>query len=113
MFVIPPNCVVPVTKALALPSVSGCCEHHLGTSAEADAAGLLSYSVYQRQYLLTFHTSMNWVDAQVWTWGEPWGDFSMKVDRAPRPVEGASGIAKIVCGAFHNLALTRPASSLS
>lgn len=42
---------------------------------------------------------------QVWTWGEPWGDFSMKVDRAPRRVEGAVDIVKIACGAFHNLAL--------
>jgi hypothetical protein len=40
-------------------------------------------------------------------WGEPWGDFSMQVDRAPRKVPGAAGIAKIACGAFHNLALTR------
>ena len=42
---------------------------------------------------------------QVWTWGEPWGDFSMHVDRAPKRVEGAAGIVKIACGAFHNLAL--------
>ena len=42
---------------------------------------------------------------QVWTWGEPWGDFSMKVDRSPRRVEGATDIVKLACGAFHNLAL--------
>ncbi len=44
---------------------------------------------------------------QVWTWGEPWGEFAMKIDRHPRPVEGAKEIAKISCGAFHNLALNR------
>ncbi len=22
----------------------------------------------------------------VWMWGEPWGDFSLKVERTPRPV---------------------------
>ncbi|CAL8461917.1 g1448 [Coccomyxa elongata] len=42
---------------------------------------------------------------EVWTWGEPWGDFSMKVDRHPKKVEGASDIVKLACGAFHNLAL--------
>lgn len=43
---------------------------------------------------------------QVWTWGEPWGDFSMNVNRNPRKVDGAKNIAKIACGAFHNLALS-------
>ena len=43
---------------------------------------------------------------QIWTWGEPWGDFSMTVNRKPRPVDGAKNIAKIACGAFHNLALS-------
>lgn len=42
---------------------------------------------------------------QVWTWGEPWGDFSMKVDRSPKSVAGATDIVKIACGAFHNLCL--------
>ncbi len=42
----------------------------------------------------------------MWTWGEPWGDFSMDVNRSPRKVEGATGIAKIACGAFHNLLLS-------
>ncbi len=51
--------------------------------------------------------------SQVWMWGEPWGDFSMQVDRAPRKVPGAAGIAKIACGAFHNLALTRCPAALS
>ena len=46
---------------------------------------------------------------QTWTWGEPWGEFSMKVDRSPRLVEGARDIAKIACGAFHNLLLSRSA----
>ena len=48
---------------------------------------------------------------QVWTWGEPWGDFSMKVDRHPKKVEGASDIVKLACGAFHNLALNACAPS--
>lgn len=43
---------------------------------------------------------------EVWTWGEPWGDFSMQVNRKARKVEGASDIAKIACGAFHNLLLS-------
>ena len=47
---------------------------------------------------------------QTWTWGEPWGEFSMKVDRSPRLVEGARDIAKIACGAFHNLLLSRSAA---
>lgn len=42
----------------------------------------------------------------MWTWGEPWGDFSMEVNRSPRKVEGATDIAKIACGAFHNLLLS-------
>ena len=45
------------------------------------------------------------VQVQVWTWGEPWGDFSMKVDRSPKSVAGATNIVKIACGAFHNLCL--------
>ena len=28
---------------------------------------------------------------EVWTWGEPWGEFSLKVDRSPRPVRGECG----------------------
>ena len=28
---------------------------------------------------------------EVWTWGEPWGEFSLKVDRSPRPVRGKCG----------------------
>ena len=48
---------------------------------------------------------------QVWTWGEPWGDFSMNVNRHPRPVPGATNIAKIACGAFHNLAFSWYTSS--
>lgn len=45
-------------------------------------------------------------DGQVWVWGEPWGDFSMVLERAPRPVVGVVGVASISCGAFHNMALT-------
>jgi hypothetical protein len=43
---------------------------------------------------------------QVWTWGEPWGDFSFRVEREPRPVGGVTGMAAIACGAFHNMALS-------
>jgi hypothetical protein len=46
-------------------------------------------------------------NGQVYTCGEPWGDFSMQIDRRFRRVEGAQDIAKIECGAFHNLALNR------
>ncbi|KAI8473148.1 MAG: regulator of chromosome condensation 1/beta-lactamase-inhibitor protein II [Monoraphidium minutum] len=41
----------------------------------------------------------------VWTWGEPWGDFSLEVSREPRKVEGAHDVAAIACGAFHSMAL--------
>ena len=51
--------------------------------------------------------------SQVWTWGEPWGEFSMQLDRSPRSVPDATDVAKIACGAFHNLALTRCESSTS
>ncbi|MEW5298972.1 MAG: hypothetical protein WDW36_002037 [Sanguina aurantia] len=44
---------------------------------------------------------------EVWTWGEPWGDFAMKVARHPRQVTAAVDVAAIACGAFHNMALTR------
>ena len=43
-------------------------------------------------------------EGQVWQWGEPWGDFSMEVNRAPRCLE-VSGVVSIASGAFHNLAL--------
>ncbi|KAF6250550.1 hypothetical protein COO60DRAFT_1465227 [Scenedesmus sp. NREL 46B-D3] len=42
---------------------------------------------------------------EVWTWGEPWGEFALELQRAPRKVPGAVGIASIACGAFHNMAL--------
>jgi alpha-tubulin suppressor-like RCC1 family protein len=63
-------------------------------------------------------------DGQIWQWGEPWGAFSMTIDRTPRrirpepePEGGTDGAAAadaaadvcfvaIACGAFHNLALT-------
>lgn len=53
------------------------------------------------------HSCVLTAAGEIWTWGEPWGDFSMKVDRRPRKIEGATKIAKVVCGAFHNLALTQ------
>lgn len=40
----------------------------------------------------------------VWQWGEPWGDFSITVNRSPRKLD-VSNIVSIASGAFHNLAL--------
>jgi alpha-tubulin suppressor-like RCC1 family protein len=40
----------------------------------------------------------------VWQWGEPWGDFSMEVNRSPRQLQ-VSNVLVIASGAFHNLAL--------
>ena len=45
---------------------------------------------------------------QIWTWGEPWGDFSMTINRRPRRIDTSTGggdFVDISCGAFHNLAL--------
>ena len=38
-------------------------------------------------------------------WGEPWGDFSMTIDRRPQRIDTTGDFIKIACGAFHNLAL--------
>ena len=38
-------------------------------------------------------------------WGEPWGDFSMTIDRSPRRIDTTGDFVNIACGAFHNLAL--------
>ena len=38
-------------------------------------------------------------------WGEPWGDFSVTLDRSPRRIDATGGFVSIACGAFHNLAL--------
>lgn len=38
-------------------------------------------------------------------WGEPWGDFSMTINRAPRRIDTTGDFVDIACGAFHNLAL--------
>jgi alpha-tubulin suppressor-like RCC1 family protein len=40
----------------------------------------------------------------VWQWGEPWGDFSMEVNRSPRKL-AVDNVLSISSGAFHNLAL--------
>jgi alpha-tubulin suppressor-like RCC1 family protein len=40
----------------------------------------------------------------VWQWGEPWGNFSMDVNRSPQQLL-VSNIVSIASGAFHNLAL--------
>jgi hypothetical protein len=42
---------------------------------------------------------------EIWMWGEPWGDFSMTIDRRPRRIDTTGDFVRIVCGAFHNLAL--------
>ncbi|KAF5827001.1 regulator of chromosome condensation 1/beta-lactamase-inhibitor protein II [Dunaliella salina] len=42
---------------------------------------------------------------EVLMWGEPWGDFSLYLDRLPRKVPGANNMAAISAGAFHNMAL--------
>lgn len=44
-------------------------------------------------------------DGEVWMWGEPWGDFSMTINRSPRRIDATGGFVRIACGAFHNLAL--------
>ncbi|KAK9811056.1 hypothetical protein WJX73_009758 [Symbiochloris irregularis] len=59
------------------------------------------------------HSCVLTEDGKVWMWGEPWGEFKVKVDRHPRPVKGAVDIVKIQCGAFHSLALTRQGEVLS
>lgn len=43
---------------------------------------------------------------QMWTWGEPWGDFSLNIERHPRKVPQLVDMAAIACGAFHNMALS-------
>ncbi|CAG9462728.1 unnamed protein product [Pedinophyceae sp. YPF-701] len=55
---------------------------------------------------------------EILQWGEPWGDFSLNVDQAPRklsglPDPGPEAVTKIACGAFHNLALTGDGRVLS
>lgn len=37
--------------------------------------------------------------------GEPWGDFSMTINRAPRRIDTTGDFVDVSCGAFHNLAL--------
>ncbi|KAI7841414.1 hypothetical protein COHA_004809 [Chlorella ohadii] len=44
-------------------------------------------------------------DGQIWQWGEPWGDFSMTIDRTPHRIDAGGDFVGISCGAFHNLAL--------
>ncbi len=53
-------------------------------------------------------------DGSLYAFGEPWGSFSMTIDRRPHRVEvedpeeiaDRGGFVAIACGAFHNLALT-------
>ncbi|PSC75605.1 ultraviolet-B receptor UVR8-like [Micractinium conductrix] len=44
-------------------------------------------------------------NGEIWVWGEPWGDFSMQINRAPRRIDTSGDFVDISCGAFHNLAL--------
>ncbi|KAL4428032.1 hypothetical protein ABPG75_002121 [Micractinium tetrahymenae] len=44
-------------------------------------------------------------EGQLIMWGEPWGDFSMTINRAPRRIDTTGDFVDIACGAFHNLAL--------
>lgn len=44
-------------------------------------------------------------DGQLWQWGEPWGDFSMVIDRKPRRIDSTGDFIRVACGAFHNLAI--------
>jgi hypothetical protein len=41
---------------------------------------------------------------EVWTWGEPWGEFALELQRAPRKVSRQQSRAGHVCGphAFHH-----------
>lgn len=45
-------------------------------------------------------------EGEVWTWGEPWGEFALNLTRKPRRVDGLHRVIKTACGSFHNLALT-------
>jgi hypothetical protein len=45
----------------------------------------------------------------IFQWGEPWGDFSITLDRSPRRVDAPGGggpFVRLAAGAFHSLALT-------
>jgi hypothetical protein len=34
---------------------------------------------------------------EVWTWGEPWGEFALELQRAPRKVGCGGVVAACVC----------------
>lgn len=34
-------------------------------------------------------------DGEVWTWGEPWGEFKLEKEKNPRPVKGATNIQQV------------------
>ncbi|GAB4819656.1 hypothetical protein N2152v2_006702 [Parachlorella kessleri] len=42
---------------------------------------------------------------EIWQWGEPWGDFSVRIDRGPRRLDCTGDFVAVAAGAFHNLAL--------
>jgi hypothetical protein len=42
---------------------------------------------------------------EIYMWGEPWGDFSVTIDRRPRRMDTTGDFVAIAAGAFHNLAL--------
>lgn len=44
---------------------------------------------------------------EVWTWGEPCGEFALLQEKSPHCVQGTKEIVLIACGAFHNMAVTK------
>ena len=60
------------------------------------------------------HSLLLTADGELWQFGEPWGSFSMTIDRTPKRIEVADpeeaarrgAFVAIAAGAFHNLALT-------
>lgn len=72
---------------------------------EGDACRTLRWP--ERCTRLRFHLTLPhmYCPEQIWMWGEPWGDFSMNIDREPRRIDSTGDFVDIACGAFHNLAL--------
>eukprot|EP00210_Caulerpa_lentillifera_P006549 g6254.t1 len=53
------------------------------------------------------HSLVLTTSGEVWTWGEPCGEFALLHDKDPRCVKHTNEIVLIACGAFHNMALDR------
>lgn len=48
----------------------------------------------------------------VWTWGEPWGDFTLDISRTPRKVRAGRGLCQEPgCGVVHKLCMYLPPSA--